>query len=530
MIDSIQIKGYKKLDDITLDWLKSINYLVWPNGCWKSSILEAISMVWMYWQSTDTLNSRFIRLLWNPKELFKSWAFIKFTGSNINASWITDIYNFSWNIPNIITRQAPWWLAIITRGFMITTISDAQYFNGNLKSDYYHSILDLIRYEVESIDSDTKDSLKAFLNDYFFNPWKWEKKIQRIYRSIDNDNSIQLENEDGRIINLKALSTWQLSLLGLYFSISSALKKFFSQSWGEYFIALDEPENSFHPDLQKNINSILRRIVDEVKRDFDITLQFIVSTHSPFIIKSIEWDYTKIYLIKDGKTVNLRQEPWKSDGYGSSMCVWVASKMLWAWLEDLSPDSRLPIIRTNSIRIIYCEGDSSEADALYYNIIFPEFWWVKNHFISCGWWSRVLSQFFIWKSAWLLTWWDNIQVLWVVDRSNSNPWFIIWWEVCKTDGDNLFDEIERNQFHLDYPGMKMLKRREIENYLYDPEICAQFEPKISTILSQEEFLNGEVKNKLSGISEISRISKIDLASKIIPGTKVYDELAACIFS
>jgi AAA15 family ATPase/GTPase len=43
MLDSITIKNFKAITELTLSGLSNVNYLVGKNGCGKSSVLEAIS-------------------------------------------------------------------------------------------------------------------------------------------------------------------------------------------------------------------------------------------------------------------------------------------------------------------------------------------------------------------------------------------------------------------------------------------------------------------------------------------------------
>ena len=63
---------------------------------------------------------------------------------------------------------------------------------------------------------------------------------------------------------------------------------FFSQSNGEFVVTLDEPENHLHPSMQK---SFLPNIISAFPG-----IQFIVVTHSPFIISAIQQSH--VYVLR----------------------------------------------------------------------------------------------------------------------------------------------------------------------------------------------------------------------------------------
>jgi len=91
---------------------------------------------------------------------------------------------------------------------------------------------------------------------------------------------------------------------------------------------------------------------------------------------------------------------------------------------------------------------------------------------------------------------------------------------------------------LDY--RRMLKRREIENYLFDPEILKSYRNDIDlSLIYDSEIIdvNIDAKSKLTKIllsldlqGKISgRELKLNLARHIKEGTKVFEELSSCIF-
>lgn len=72
-----------------------------------------------------------------------------------------------------------------------------------------------------------------------------------------------------------------------------------------FFIIIEEPESHLHPQMQRNLIKTLKNIQEKFKED-GLNLQFILSTHSPFIISPLKFenlifirkDETKTYSIK----------------------------------------------------------------------------------------------------------------------------------------------------------------------------------------------------------------------------------------
>ena len=88
---------------------------------------------------------------------------------------------------------------------------------------------------------------------------------------------------------------------------------------------------------------------------------------------------------------------------------------------------------------------------------------------------------------------------------------------------------------------RMLKRKEIENYLFDYEIISKQYPTVTSEQYNKkisDIQNGDVKNIIGELMALCGIStginqngfKLLLSRQIVPATTVYKELLECIFN
>ncbi len=180
-------------------------------------------------------------------------------------------------------------------------------------------------------------------------------------------------------------------------------------------------------------------------------------------------------------------------------------------------------------RIIYCEGESKDLkDSDIYQRIFPVTDGRKNIFISCGGGVNVIYAFFGGKDTAQFTFGEDVEVLAVVDRSESEHGFDIGDKIIQTNGNNVFTDNDRAKFHAYYDGCKMLERREIENYLFDPSVYSD----LSDEKRKMDFVKDNVKDKIN----VEKAKKLELADKIREMEKepkstnnIYWQLHNCIF-
>lgn len=120
----------------------------------------------------------------------------------------------------------------------------------------------------------------------------WFDKFQKALQTLFEDESIYLKfdyknlyftiNQDGReAYGFDALSDGYSAVLDIVINLILRMERHFVESYDiEGIVVIDELENHLHIGLQKNILPFLT--------EFFPNVQFIISTHSPFIINSID--------------------------------------------------------------------------------------------------------------------------------------------------------------------------------------------------------------------------------------------------
>jgi predicted ATPase len=138
---------------------------------------------------------------------------------------------------------------------------------------------------------------------------------------------------------------------------------------------IEEPENYLHPTWEKSLAYIFKRLSDKY------LCQFLIATHSPFIIsaagditdnektkqkgKNLFKPSQKVYLIKNGVTASksgrtgwLSDKKYQvgSDGYWGKKITYVAAKLLGAGMQDFISTVK-PHYTSEAPYLVFCEGE-----------------------------------------------------------------------------------------------------------------------------------------------------------------------------
>ncbi|MCA9392184.1 hypothetical protein KC614_03205, partial [candidate division WWE3 bacterium] len=257
--------------------------------------------------------------------------------------------------------------------------------------------------------------------------------------------------------------------------------------------------------------------------------------HTPQLSEVLYGLKQKVYLLKNGKTVDLAGTAGLGqNGYEAYKATPVAAKLLGAGLNDLTNSVK----SNDKVRLIYCEGENSEGDSKIYQTLFPKYNDVRNLFISAGGISGVESAFHLGKELASTLLGPNAEVLCIVDRSGEIvpcPG-----EVAVTDGGRAFsDEVREKWMRCTDPdgNARMLGRREIENYLYDPAVLDEYDSewriKLDPPLPHNfDYKLHNVKDLIS--KKLPDVRPMELVRKLADkGTldigEIHDELKASIF-
>lgn len=231
------------------------------------------------------------------------------------------------------------------------------------------------------------------------------------------------------------------------------------EKFGIKYIFLDGISTHLHPNLQKQIPQILEYLSQK------FNLQFFITTHSPFIISGCShFPSQKVYFLKDGKIAGKHGQisTKGSGGYWGVKVVQIAAAMLGAGFQDLySP--QVANFSNQTPFLILCEGEGEDEDANIYNIIFKDF---KPSLLFAS--ARGASQ--LEKSYHTLLQIQpalsvNLKILMLKDRDH---YFANELEILKYENDN--------------KGVKILRRRAIEAYLFCEEMAEMLTKKMDVKL------------------------------------------------
>ncbi len=257
------IKNTKKIAEDEKIWKLSdrmqLNCLLWQNGIWKSSLFDEIYNYFLkgpntdiFWESTKNIN-------------------ITFTETNISENKFHVIYDsfFVWH--------------------------------NNLKNSVnYDTIQKLINWvKLEDFYKNVELFLKKETNKVIFSSFF---NIEKDYTYELSDDVFELKNKDWAIIkDISQLSSWEKIMLIRFVNIYNEIyNQYNNLNWKKNFIILiDEPDLHLHLEWQQKYIQRLIDVFSTIKEN-DITMHFIIATHSPFIIS----DLPKENIIKLEKNIN----------------------------------------------------------------------------------------------------------------------------------------------------------------------------------------------------------------------------------
>ncbi|MCE9508476.1 MAG: ATP-binding protein [Alphaproteobacteria bacterium] len=513
-IKKVILKGFKRFHDLTIDLgenPKKVIALVGPNGSGKSSIFDAFER-----KGADYKGSKIGEVPgFYSKRLYSSdltddhTIQIEYTLPNQQLSKISYLirsaYRFTGRI-NVtsLTQKSD----IVNDDQRPATSIDM---DSRLQDNYERLFA---QYVTEIQDSElTGKALK-------------EKLIQEINGVLQKVLDIKivslgniLENNQGKFFFEKGtsknfpydnLSSGEKEVLDIIIDLIVKRKVY-----TDTVFCIDEPELHLNTAIQRKLLVEIAKLIPE-------NCQLWIATHSVGFLRALQEELSLDCQILDFSEGDFDQainiQPMRI-----SRSSW--QRIFKTALEDLTG-----LIAPK--KIIYCEGriDPNAAneelgfDALIYNEIFgphlPDI-----AFVSSGGSTEphIYAEFAIVVFGKILR---DIKILHLADRD------------INSDGSLMTPE-QRTEWIEKKPVIRrMLKRREIENYIFDFEILASAFPEVTQDKYAQivtNIVNDDVKAKFAQIRELcgdNNLSRKEfsliLAKKIDPGTAVYQELTDCL--
>lgn len=287
MLKSITIKNFKAIgeNELTLNNLANVNYLVGPNGCGKSSVLEILLQ-------TSLINEQNTELKY--KEYTSPLGFFhgidrdllrKLQVENLEINLISELKIDSKTVKYKIRNQK---FELI--GAFKTAILN---FNSLINGEKPYGLL-------SSILKPNKNNIRAYIDGMGPGTIAMGLPICSEER-WKNYSILSINYQEEYYTNLFSYGQ------SYFHSVCYLLRSIFTQQLAnkkniEMICIFEEPEKYLHPEYQK----LIPLVFDSILNDFP-NVKFIISTHSPFIISAAGEisDSQKVYLINGGETVDI---------------------------------------------------------------------------------------------------------------------------------------------------------------------------------------------------------------------------------
>lgn len=531
-IKRIQLKGYKRFHDLTIDLgvdPKRVVALVGPNGCGKSSVFDSM----LY------LNNQMDKVGSNKRKDYSYHSLNQihnYDTSNVIIQFDKgDIYN-------VRSQKSP-----TGKQNTIFSFRSSFRYNGLLKVTQSSAVSELSKNDygattASDIDQKMEQNYRRlyikynkYLNEQDCRPSEAKAFIiGELNSSICNclnlriDSIGDIEAGKGTLYFRKEDTTNPFE-----YNVLSSGEKEVIDLLLDLYIRKDEYDDSIYiidePELHLN-TAIQRKLLIEINKIIPENCQIWVATHSIGFLRALQDELNDVSQIIEFKEEN----KWASQAY--TLTPMVKSRKNWSRLFSTALDDLTGLVSPK--RIIYCEGraepkaDGSERgfDADVFNTIFTEKY-PDTLFISSG-GNTELDQRSNIAIAILSKVFQDVEILVLKDRDMAS-------------GKNTTEADRREYLKNNSTNHRVLKRFEIENYLFDKEVlieyCSQngkeFDEKsydafVTDIDNQQvKDAVGRIKNYCNITGSINaEVFKKNLAKCITESMNVYQELEKVIFN
>lgn len=523
--------GYKRFQDLTIDLgeePKRIIALIGPNGCGKSSVLDGMLFVQNAYHTTGTNQNRNIKYhslhgadnyqIDNIDITFTDGAYNKVISDRGKASnrgtlfAFRSPYRFN-NELNVRESRAVEPIKNNNYGAQYASDLDAK-----MEQNYRRLNIAFNKHMMENDikPSEAKAKIIGDLNAPLSNCLELE--IDNIGNIESGQGTIFLKKADQPVpFSFNVLSSGEKEVVDILLDLY--LRR---DEYNDTIFLIDEPELHINTSIQ-------RKLLIEINKLVGINCQIWITTHSIGFIRALQDE-----LKEDCQVIQFKKETkWASEA--QYLRPMKNTRANWAQVFETAIDDLTGLVSPK--RIVYCEGIGRPGsgglekgmDAQVFNNIFND----KYHdtqFISSG-GNTELDQRSEIAISILTKVFSEIEILVFKDRDSSSG------RPTTLKDRELYLENNPNNH-------RMMKRWEIENYLFDKEVlkayCADnslffneaaYDTKITDIENQDvKGLTNYIRNFCSITTSLNADKfKITLSNYVKEGMKVYSELEACIF-
>lgn len=530
-IKKIHLAKYKRFEDLTIDfgWVsKRIVALVGPNGCGKSSIFDAMLFLQNSYSSIGSTGAR--DYTYHSLEHTPGYNY-----TNVKIEFMegdfSDIYQKKSNIgenKTIFSFRSSF------RYNGILNVRESTALNEIRNNDIGASSASDIDQRIDQNYRRLNVKYNKYLNDSDCRPSEAKEHIVSelnaaisncLELSIDNLGNIEagqgtlfFKKEDTTsIFEYNVLSAGEKEVVDLLLDLYLR-KDYYTDS----IYIIDEPELHINTAIQ-------RKLVVEIDKMIPENCQIWIATHSIGFMRAIQDELNEKSQIIEFEEGN----EWASKTF--TLSPMKKCRNNWIRLFSTALDDLTGLVSPK--RIFYCEGRAEPSkngkeqglDGDVYNTIFGEKY-PDTFFVSSGGHTELDQRSSIAIKI-LTKVFSDVEIFVLKDRDMLS-------------GRDATEE-DRQQYLQDKPkNHRVLKRFEIENYLYDYEVLKEYCNGNNTNFNEAEYLslvtdivNQHIKECTSKIKDICGIKrnlnsedfKKKLAEYIAPTMKVYIELEEVIF-
>ncbi len=302
MISNIEIQRFKRFEQpVSLEGLGHVNYLVGKNNSGKSSFLQAVLLACLYRvenglgfsNSSFPENLAALREYYSDEDILSPIRVVLHNGTQgktiIEGTWLQQGNRIDKN--NTGGGKIPSALYIpcnvqMNRVHDTSTVRNIEneirdlgiLSVGRIASLVYHWERKSVGGTWGKKPSNRFSDFREIIRDEF--------QIEILPPEPNDENTYDFKyREQEKVRNLYLLGSGAQSIIYLTAAI------YYLKNYD--LMLVDEPELHLHPELQKRLGKLFRKL----SREFDI--QFIVATQSPFIISDLTGD-DSVYILKTG--------------------------------------------------------------------------------------------------------------------------------------------------------------------------------------------------------------------------------------
>jgi AAA15 family ATPase/GTPase len=532
-VKKVQLKnGYKRFHDLTIDLgdePRRIVALIGPNGCGKSSVLDGMLFLNNAHQAVGNKG--------NKDHNYHSMNQTPgFNHSNVDIEFTDGPYQS--------VRQAK---AQGGKGNTIFSFRSPYRYNSNLKVTQSRATQEIwLNNYGASLSSDLDDKMEEnyrrlyihynkYLNEQDCKPSEAKQKIiGDLNDAIENCLDLRVESignieaSEGTLyfskpdhpacFDFNVLSSGEKEVVDLLLDLYLRQDDF-----NDTVFLIDEPELHINTSIQKKLLLEINKLIG---RDCQIW----VATHSIGFLRALQDELKEeCQIVHFPKGVNLASTPITITPSPKTRAKW--SEIFETALDDLTG-------LISPKRIVYCEGRDSPGvngaergfDAKVFNNVFSE----QHHdtlFISSG-GNTELDQRSEIAIAILTKVFSDIEILVLKDRDMAS-------------GRENTENDRQVYLQNNPPNHRVLKRWELENYLFDKNVLKKYCSENSLEFNEEQYdllvtdidnqnlkdSTGRIKNICGITSSINAEQfKITLSKYLEKDMAVYSEIENCIFN